>query len=46
MANIIEFADELGISPAVVAGRVRQEIKDYSKFTDLVGQGKVRKLFI
>jgi len=43
-ADLIEFADELGISPAVVAGRIRKERKDYSKFSDLVGQGKVKEL--
>ena len=44
MAYLIEFAEKLGASPAVVAGRIRKERKDYSKFSELVGQGKVREL--
>ena len=43
-AELIDFAEELEISPAVVAGRIRKERKDYSKFSELVGQGKVREL--
>ncbi|MCS5707786.1 ImmA/IrrE family metallo-endopeptidase [Candidatus Berkiella cookevillensis] len=42
--SIIELARTLSIHPAIVAGRIRFETKDYNKFTDLVGQGKVRKL--
>jgi len=43
-ADITDFAEELGISPAIVAGRIRKERKDYTKFSDLVGQGNVREL--
>ena len=42
---IIEFARELGIHPAIIAGRLRYETGDYTKFTDLLGQGEVQKLF-
>jgi HTH-type transcriptional regulator/antitoxin HigA len=37
------FANQLGIHPAIVFGRVRKERKDYSIFSDHVGFGLVRK---
>ncbi|MGI6393169.1 MAG: transcriptional regulator [bacterium] len=43
--DIIEFSEQLGISPAVIAGRIRKEESDYTKFSDLVGSGKVREQF-
>lgn len=43
--TIIEEARRLVVHPAVIAGRIRREEHDYSKFSQLVGQGKVRKLF-
>lgn len=43
--DILNFAEELGISPAVIAGRIRMEESDFTKFTELTGQGKVRELF-
>ena len=42
---ILEFAKELNINPAIVAGRIRYESKNYSRFHKLLGQGKVRNLF-
>jgi len=42
---IREFAANLGIHVAIVAGRIRQERKDYSKLSELVGQGELRKMF-
>ena len=42
---IKEFAANLGIHVAIVAGRIRQERNDYSKLSDLVGQGELRKMF-
>ena len=39
------LAEELGISPAIVAGRVRWERDDYTLFSQLWGSGKVRVLF-
>jgi len=39
------FAEDLGISPAIVAGRVRWERDDYTLFNQLLGSGKVRVLF-
>jgi HTH-type transcriptional regulator/antitoxin HigA len=44
-AKIIEFADNLGISPAIVAGRIRWESNDYTRFAPLVGSKTVRKMF-
>jgi HTH-type transcriptional regulator/antitoxin HigA len=43
--SINEFAKELKISPAIVAGRIRKEADNYTIFTEMVGQGKVRKYF-
>ncbi len=43
--SIISFASELCISPAIVAGIIRREAKNYTILTDMVGQGKVRRLF-
>ncbi|WCT11561.1 XRE family transcriptional regulator [Mucilaginibacter jinjuensis] len=38
-------AAELGISPALVAGRIRRETGKYHLLTNLVGSGEVRKAF-
>ena len=45
-ATVQAFADELEISPAIVAGRIRWEKSDYARFDDLIGRKKVRKLFV
>lgn len=39
------FASELRISPAIPAGRIRYELKNYSLYTELLGRGQVRRLF-
>lgn len=39
------LAKQLRISPAIVAGRIRREFKDYRVLNDLIGQDSVRKLF-
>jgi HTH-type transcriptional regulator/antitoxin HigA len=39
------LADELGVSPAVIAGRVRHEKRNFRLLNPLVGAGKVRRLF-
>lgn len=44
-ASVTVFAEKLRISPAIPAGRLRYESKDYKKFKQLVGQNKVRCLF-
>lgn len=41
----IALADELGVSPAVIAGRVRHEKRNFRLLGPLVGAGKVRRLF-
>jgi HTH-type transcriptional regulator/antitoxin HigA len=43
---IEHFAEKLGISPAIVFGRVRLERKNYSIFSDKIGRGKIRKQFL
>ena len=43
--EIKNFASELGISTAIVCGRIRWEAGNYSILTDLLGHGKLRKLF-
>ena len=42
---IRRFADQLGISPAIVAGRVQWEAGDYRKFRQLVASTTVRRFF-
>jgi HTH-type transcriptional regulator/antitoxin HigA len=44
-ANIERVAQEAGVHPSIVAGRVRYERNDYAQFVKLVGQGQVAKLF-
>ena len=43
---VLALADRLEISPAIVAGRVRWESGDYSRYSRLVGKGKVSKQFV
>jgi len=43
--NVQRLADRLGIHPAVVAGRIRHEKKNFRLLNQLVGHGKVRRLF-
>lgn len=43
--KVLDEARRLVVHPSVIAGRVRREKHDYSKFSQLVGQGEVRKLF-
>lgn len=43
--SVIELATELNISPAIVAGRIRHEAKNYVILNEIVGQGEVRKHF-
>ena len=42
---IHELAVELQVNPAVVAGRLRYERKNYTLFTRLIGNGQVRSAF-
>jgi len=43
--SIEAFAKEIGVNPAVVAGKIRREANNYTLLNDMVGQGQVRKLF-
>ncbi|MNL11238.1 hypothetical protein D3C87_1320660 [compost metagenome] len=43
--TILQLSQDLRIHPAIIAGRLRQESGNYNLFSDLVGQGEVRKLF-
>lgn len=40
------FAEELRISPAIPAGRIRYEKKNYTLLKELIGANKVRNLFL
>lgn len=41
----LALADEVGVSPAVIAGRVRHERRNFRLLSPLIGSGKVRRLF-
>lgn len=39
------FASKLKITPAIPAGRIRYESKNYKIFTNLIGNGIVNRMF-
>jgi HTH-type transcriptional regulator/antitoxin HigA len=41
--QIVQFARENRLAPAIIAGWIRRERNDYTIFKELVGHGKVRK---
>jgi HTH-type transcriptional regulator/antitoxin HigA len=43
--RIVGFSRSLGISPAIVAGRLRWENNDYKSFNELIGSKQVKILF-
>jgi HTH-type transcriptional regulator/antitoxin HigA len=43
--SIEDLASEIGVHPAIVAGKIRREASNYAILADMVGQGEVRKLF-
>ena len=43
---IQELAQQLEVHPAIIAGRLRRDTGNYRLFPRLIGQGKVRKLFL
>ena len=43
--RIVELAIEAKVHPAVVAGRVRFETRNYRRFGGLIGIGEVRRMF-
>ncbi len=44
--NILGFAAKHRLHPAIPAGRIRRERKNYKLFSKLVGSGQVRELFL
>jgi HTH-type transcriptional regulator/antitoxin HigA len=44
-AAILSLATQLRVHPALIAGRLRFETKNYYQFNNLVGHGQVRHLF-
>lgn len=45
-AVVEKFANDLGINPAIVFGRIQKERGNYSLFSNLIGRGLVRKHLI
>lgn len=45
MARILSLADQLKVSPGIVAGRVRFIRNNYRILKNIVGQGHIRHLF-
>jgi len=43
--NVVALAQELSISPAIVAGRIRRERRNFRLLSQFVGNGEVRKHF-
>ena len=43
--NVIHFASQIGVHPAIVAGRVRFERNNYRLLSQFVGSGEVRRQF-
>ncbi|MBA4383817.1 MAG: hypothetical protein C0410_03710 [Anaerolinea sp.] len=44
-AYISQLAEKIGVCPAVVAGRIRHDVKDFTLHSNLLGNGEVRSLF-
>jgi len=44
--SVLATAAQLGVHPAIVAGRLRYESGNYSRHTRLIGQGVVRSQFL
>jgi len=44
--SALDLANQLGVHPAVVAGRIRFERRNFRIFTNLVGEGGVRDVII
>ena len=43
--TVIEIAQEIQVHPAIIAGRIRYESKDWRRLSQLVGSGKIRSRF-
>jgi HTH-type transcriptional regulator / antitoxin HigA len=44
-SNVTFFAHQLGVHPAIVAGRIRKELNNYRLLNSFVGNGDVRRIF-
>lgn len=44
--SIDKLSRELKIHPAIIAGRLRRETANYQQFSDLIGLGQVRAMFL
>jgi HTH-type transcriptional regulator / antitoxin HigA len=44
-SNVTFLSHELQIHPAIVAGRIRQELNNYRLLNHFIGNGEVRKMF-
>jgi HTH-type transcriptional regulator/antitoxin HigA len=44
VGSVLDLAKQVGVHPAIVAGRIRYERRDFQIFSDLVGAGSVRDL--
>jgi len=45
-ANVRLTAEKLGVAPAIVAGRIRFDRKDFTKFSDFLGSGEIGQMFL
>jgi HTH-type transcriptional regulator/antitoxin HigA len=43
---VVQFANKLHIHPAIVAGRVRFERKNFRMLSHFVGKGEIRRHFV
>ena len=43
--EVVKFADQQKIHPAIVAGRIRFEKNNYRILSQFIGRGEVSKLF-
>lgn len=44
-SEVVAYASDHGVHPAIVAGRIQHNRKDFRTFANLVGRGEVRKHF-
>ncbi|MFZ4618845.1 MAG: ImmA/IrrE family metallo-endopeptidase, partial [Rectinemataceae bacterium] len=44
-SEVVRYASDHGLHPAIVAGRIQHEKKDFRTFANLLGRGEVRKHF-
>ncbi|MDD3536125.1 MAG: hypothetical protein PHC50_08285 [Candidatus Cloacimonetes bacterium] len=44
-AAVVDFAEKIGIHPAIVAGRIRHQTQNWMILSRMVGHNEVRKLF-